>query len=61
MEKELNALTPKMWEDLTDSEKIERMRQEVKGIMSNHLRELLELKRIIQELKEHSHSDGKVV
>lgn len=52
---------PKMWEDLTDSEKIERMREEVKRTLAGFSGRITELNREVQKLKVHSHSGGEVV
>ena len=53
-----DAQTMKMkWNELSDSEKIERMREVVKGIE----REILRLRRKIDLMKNHIHLDNNLV
>ena len=51
---------PKMWQDLTADEKIERIREEVLKINYSKSRRLAEFSQQIDQLKEHSHLEGKI-
>ena len=51
------VLGEKSWKDLTDSEKIERMRQEVKWMQDR----LFRAEERISKLFKHEHKDGKLI
>lgn len=59
-----SPVSPKMWGVLTDSEKLERMREMIKG-MGHMQRELNKMSSSIQTLRKiiinHDHVNGKVV
>lgn len=53
---------PKNWDDLTDSEKIERCREQVKETHQYYGNRIQELERRVNSLMDHSHApDGRVM
>ena len=51
---------PKMWQDLTEDEKIERIREEFHRENSYKIRRIADLSRELDQLKEHSHLEGEI-
>lgn len=54
-------VAPKDWNDITDSEKIERMREIIKGLSSNVSRLQSDLRTLKNSFKNHAYVDGKIV
>ena len=55
---ELNAyVPPKDWKDITDGEKIERMREVIKQLSSNLARSQSDIHYLRENFKKHEHSD----
>lgn len=46
---------PKYWKELTDTEKIERCREEIKNLQSRFRRDMTKAEKIIEALLEHNH------
>lgn len=52
---------PKDWKDITDSEKIERMREVIKQLSNNLARSQSDIHYLRENFKKHEHSDNKIV
>lgn len=60
-QKEARELRNKEWDDLTDTQKIERMREIVKSNNQWHARQIRILEKKVNKLSKHDHADGKVM